>query len=840
MSPFDLEDFKFHHEQLHRLARAIVGEAHADDVVQDAWAAALSRRGPAPEHWGRWMHRVTHNLAWKWRIRRERGAAREREVGEDQVRESPSTQDVVAEIEARHDLERAILGLDEPYRSVLLWRFYEGLSIEDVSRRAGTVPSTTRTHLQRGLDRLRARMNSERGPEWRFALVPLLRRPPDALEASATTILSGVWTMTWTKWTLAALAVLCAPLLLELGARSSEQELGASRDAAPAAALEAAPPRPGEPALAAPDERRAARGVVVQEPDGSAAAPPAETVVELVEEKSGLVLPGVPVRLRYAVMERRLFLSHTKQVEVDRITDEAGRVTLPVEVDERGRSAENGIHATLPLGVTAGGDVPCSEAELRADGVLRLVARPAAAFRVHLPEDLSAEAAEELSATLVLSSAGGRVEVVGSRIRPAAIDGRELLMLLPRPFGGVRSLAERAGVLKLATTPLGPSFEASFSRPPSLSDDPLQAVRSTDLTQVFRVVDEFSGAPVPSAVVSVSRPSTGQSLGDCVARWTTDEDGALELIGIPSTEVRVVLRVEGHEPFDERMTLAPGGTTELRLRPILGLREVELSIRPSSASGAGGADPPQAIWCSVFDQEGARIHQALADTSVGREGWIASATLQHVPSTICFLEVDVSPPIYDRLGPVRIEPGASRLEVDLGVSVPLTPVVLRLPDDARAEYRQRAGADRLYTYRGPHSGVSPVTSVPDDGRPVTWVVDAPGYVPAYGTEQDWKRALFEGRPSIEIAPDLQPGWGALVSAIHLERGDGIPFHFRVERPVEGVRIVDPATGATLGLTDATGFTVLTSDEPLGPIEAHYGGEVKRMDLRGARGAGFGF
>ena len=45
-----------------------------------------------------------------------------------------SPDELVAEVEAKNALERAVLDLDEPYRSVLLWRYYEDVSIEEISR----------------------------------------------------------------------------------------------------------------------------------------------------------------------------------------------------------------------------------------------------------------------------------------------------------------------------------------------------------------------------------------------------------------------------------------------------------------------------------------------------------------------------------------------------------------------------------------------------------------------------------------------------------------------------------------------------------------------------------
>lgn len=65
-------------DSLRRLARAIVGEDQADDVVQDAWAAALAHRGSAPDNWPGWLMRVTQRLAWKRRMQSHHRVDRER------------------------------------------------------------------------------------------------------------------------------------------------------------------------------------------------------------------------------------------------------------------------------------------------------------------------------------------------------------------------------------------------------------------------------------------------------------------------------------------------------------------------------------------------------------------------------------------------------------------------------------------------------------------------------------------------------------------------------------------------------------------------------------------
>ncbi|MEM9381025.1 MAG: sigma-70 family RNA polymerase sigma factor [Planctomycetota bacterium] len=835
MSPFDLDDLKLQQDHLRRIARAIVGDAYADDVVQDTWAAALARHDRPPGHWGSWLNRVTHNLAWKRRLKDERGAARARERAAERPIEAEASDDVVAEIETKHVVERAILGLDEPYRSVLLWRYYEGLSIEEVSRRAGTNPSTTRTQLQRGLDRLRARLRSKRGPEWRLALVPFLRHEPVAAQATAATVLAGVWTMTWMKWSVASVVVASVGVLLSV---LSNGPLVPPDRPTPlvepeASVLAAVDPSRGESAVVAPSEARdpiAAHSPPHERPVAAAAAPAA--TVEVVEAESGLPLAGVAVKVHHSVMERRLFMARTRRVETDVITDENGRATVPIELDANGMSAGNSVHGTIPVDPRGVFSVECPSEGLGEDGSLRLVARAGIALRIRLPEDLADADAASITATVCMDFPRVGLGVVSSRIRPAAARRRELLLLVPEAHQRSDPLP---GIVKLATTSTGPSFEAAFERLPGFADSPLDATRSTDVTHTFVVVDHDSGAPLEGVYVMAGRGERRSAYGtERAAGGSTDSDGEIELIGVPGADALVVVREDGFEDLEFAAPLAAGGTTELRLRRLPDLREVEVTVRPR-----GGA-APRVVWCKVVDDRGESVHRSMAEIHGDREPWHATDTIQNVPPRVAFLEIDVFPPLYDPIEPVRIEPGVTELEVDLGPEVPLVHVVLDLPDDANAEYRQGARGRQLGTYRGRHSGTSPVTTAPDDGRSVFWIVDAPGYVPAYGTEEDWRRSSHQGRPCVTIAPRMERGWGALIRTVSLDLKDGLPFQFRTEVPISGATIVDPATGKTLGVTDANGYAVVTAGSPLPRIEARYGGVTKSFRLGDARGATLGF
>jgi hypothetical protein len=80
-------------------------------------------------------------------------------------------------------LLECIAALDEPYRSIPLWRYFEDLSLEEIARRAWLPASTIRTRHQRGLARMREHLEAQQGANWQLAILPLLK--PDLASSGA-------------------------------------------------------------------------------------------------------------------------------------------------------------------------------------------------------------------------------------------------------------------------------------------------------------------------------------------------------------------------------------------------------------------------------------------------------------------------------------------------------------------------------------------------------------------------------------------------------------------------------------------------------------------------------
>ena len=68
---------------------------------------------------------------------------------------------ISARAERADQLRRAVSQLDEPYRETLMLRFYAELSLAEIAAATGRPIGTVKTHLFRGLARLRAALPSD-------------------------------------------------------------------------------------------------------------------------------------------------------------------------------------------------------------------------------------------------------------------------------------------------------------------------------------------------------------------------------------------------------------------------------------------------------------------------------------------------------------------------------------------------------------------------------------------------------------------------------------------------------------------------------------------------------
>lgn len=163
-----------HTDWLQALARALVGDAAADDVVQDTLAVALTKPPQKDGPLRPWLGGVARNIAkmtTRGRVRREA-----RELAVPVTAEVPTPEELVARVQMQQRVARIVLELHEPLRATLLLRFFEGLDASEIARAQGIPASTVRSRLKDALDRVRATLDAEHDGNrrrWAVLLAPL-------------------------------------------------------------------------------------------------------------------------------------------------------------------------------------------------------------------------------------------------------------------------------------------------------------------------------------------------------------------------------------------------------------------------------------------------------------------------------------------------------------------------------------------------------------------------------------------------------------------------------------------------------------------------------------------
>lgn len=173
----NLDQLLTHQEWALRVARQLVHEeGEAEDLVQRTWIAAMRRPPVDPLGIKAWIHKVILNLA-RERHRRQLARARHEQAATREHPEAPDPADFLGRAELGTILAEQLLELSEPYRSVVIARYYDGHSSAEIARRLGIPSGTVRWRLKVGLDQLRAgldrRAHGDRA-RWVSAFVALL------------------------------------------------------------------------------------------------------------------------------------------------------------------------------------------------------------------------------------------------------------------------------------------------------------------------------------------------------------------------------------------------------------------------------------------------------------------------------------------------------------------------------------------------------------------------------------------------------------------------------------------------------------------------------------------
>lgn len=175
------------------LAERLVQDEHAGaDVAQQTFLAAIEHPPAEGKPLKAWLSKVARNLSIKLRLAETRRRKRERVCAVPE--RAPSTDEVIEREEIRRKVVDAVLGLDEPYRSTLLLRFYEDLPPRFVAESQKVPLETVKTRLRRGIEQLRSRLDDGHGgsrEKWLIALLPIAGLSAAKASAGVPAVLAG-------------------------------------------------------------------------------------------------------------------------------------------------------------------------------------------------------------------------------------------------------------------------------------------------------------------------------------------------------------------------------------------------------------------------------------------------------------------------------------------------------------------------------------------------------------------------------------------------------------------------------------------------------------------------
>lgn len=201
-------------EWVRALARRLVGDVHeAEDLAQQTMAVAIERPPRDASHPRGWLARVLQNLHQQRLRRRALDAPRH---GQELDASAPAAAEVVERAEVHQLLVRHVLELDEPYKTTVLLRYFDGLGPSAIAERQGIPMATVTSRLTRAHARLRERLDRTESADGRHGIAVLLPlvtpRSGGTLITSATFVMNAKLKIAVTAFVLASLGVIGAQL----------------------------------------------------------------------------------------------------------------------------------------------------------------------------------------------------------------------------------------------------------------------------------------------------------------------------------------------------------------------------------------------------------------------------------------------------------------------------------------------------------------------------------------------------------------------------------------------------------------------------------------------------
>ncbi|HEY1580110.1 MAG TPA: sigma-70 family RNA polymerase sigma factor [Terracidiphilus sp.] len=150
----------------HRLLRYLLfltgNREQSEDLFQEVWMRVLTRGGQfnGKARFETWLFTIARNLVIDQRRKRtmssldelfEAGGDDDRPLAFEVADRGPGPFDRMSNVEDREQITAALLELDTLYREVLVLRFHEDLSLEEIAKVTRAPLSTVKSRLYRGM-----------------------------------------------------------------------------------------------------------------------------------------------------------------------------------------------------------------------------------------------------------------------------------------------------------------------------------------------------------------------------------------------------------------------------------------------------------------------------------------------------------------------------------------------------------------------------------------------------------------------------------------------------------------------------------------------------------------
>ena len=160
---------KYQHRLMRYLLYLTGNREQAEDLFQDVWMRVLVRGGQfnGQARFETWLFTIARNMVIDQRRKRtassldelfEASGDEDRPMSFEVADDEPSPFDRVSNFEDREHIARSLLELDTLHREVLVLRFYEELSLEEIAKVTKANLSTVKSRLYRGMAMIRPRL----------------------------------------------------------------------------------------------------------------------------------------------------------------------------------------------------------------------------------------------------------------------------------------------------------------------------------------------------------------------------------------------------------------------------------------------------------------------------------------------------------------------------------------------------------------------------------------------------------------------------------------------------------------------------------------------------------